>query len=136
MVWESISSLLLFFFVVVFLVKILIPMKRFQDKTSTVINVYRIIHEIIDTAAEYGEHVKIAEVEIEYKRFHVVCPNIIDAYAELEKKCNEAIDCYQKLGELIISKNVYLREITELNRLKRVIQEEKQCFLPECETCS
>ncbi len=100
-------------------------MLRFQNRYKMIINLYRMSQEVLKTAAEYGEHVVISEVELQYKRYHVTCNGMTEVYCELEKKCNEAIEYYNKLGEYIISKNVYLKERQILTNLKQSILQEK-----------
>ena len=119
------------FFVVLFIIKIVFPMLRFRSKFSLVINVYQMVQQVIKTASEYGEHVVIAEVELEYKRYHVVCANLAEVYDELEKKCNEAIESYDKLDDLIISRNIYANEKQGLTNLRHTIRMEKwKKFIP------
>ena len=115
----------LIYFAVLFLLKILIPLMRFQDKYLLIVNLYNMSQEIVKTATEYGENVSIAEVELEYKRYHIVFSNMYELYNELEKKCCEAIEYYNRLGEFIISKNVYLKERNVLNELQNLIAEKK-----------
>lgn len=118
----------LIYLAILFVFKILIPMLRFQNRYSMIVNLYNMSQEVIKTAAEYGEHVKIGEVELEYKRFHVICNGMVEVYNELERKCNEAIEYYDKLGEFILSKNVYVQERCVLNCIQKSIASGKRAF--------
>ena len=118
----------LIYFTILIVLKVLIPMLRFQSRYKMIVNLYNMSAEVIKTAAEYGEHVKIGEVELEYKSFHVVCNGMVEVYGELEKKCNEAIESYNKLGEFITSKNVYVRERCVLNCIQKSIAAGKRSY--------
>ena len=115
----------LIYFTILFLLKILFPLMRFQGKYLLIVNLYNMSQEIVKTATDYGENVLIAEVELQYKRYHNVFSSMYELYNELESRCLEAIEYYNRLGEFIISKNVYVKERNVLNNLQKLIAEKK-----------
>lgn len=117
------------FSVVVFLIRIVIPMWRFQRKTLVAFNLYNMVQGVIETAKEYGEHVLIKEIELQYSPLnHFFFNNILEAYDKVSEKCDEAINYHNKLSSIITSRNIYIRQLYALNDLKKSVNDEKMQF--------